>query len=264
MRSSRGDWKISSGWSLLQDLAGVEEADAVGDVAREAHLVRSDEHGHARMGQLADDVQHLGHQDRVERAGDLVEQQQVRLHRQGSHDGHPLLLTTREPVGHGIALLRQAEARQELHRLRLSLGGRQLQHLARGERHVPEDGHVREQVVGLEDDADASADPVQVDAACRDLRPAQEDPAGVDGLQQVDATQQRALARPRRSDEAHHLVLREHEVDAPEDRVGPERLAQALDAQRLHAEGRAPRRAIHGARERAPRPRRSVHCAAAR
>ena len=44
------------------------------------------------LGQAADDVEHLGHELRVERAGDLVEEQQVRLHGQGPHDGDALLL----------------------------------------------------------------------------------------------------------------------------------------------------------------------------
>ena len=62
--------------------------------------------------------------------------------------------------------------------------------------------------------------------------------AGVDGLQQVDASQQRALARPGRPDEAHDLVLRHGQVDALEHEMVAERLAQALDAQRLPAERR--------------------------
>ena len=61
--------------------------------------------------QLPDDRQHLRHQHRVERRRDLVEQQDVRLHRQRAHDGDPLLLAAREPVGHRVALVGQPEAR---------------------------------------------------------------------------------------------------------------------------------------------------------
>ncbi len=44
------------GWPVLQDLPLLQEADAIGDVTGEAHLVRGDDHRHARFGQLPDDV----------------------------------------------------------------------------------------------------------------------------------------------------------------------------------------------------------------
>ena len=47
-----------------------------------------------------------------------------------------------------------------------------------------------------------------------DLLALDDDAAGVDRLEQVDAAQQRRLARPRRADEAHDLVLLDGEVDA--------------------------------------------------
>src|SRR3990172_8845704 len=95
-----------SSWRpFLEDPALVEEADAVGDVTREAHLMGGDDHGHARLRQLTDDVEHLCHELRIERAGDLVEEQQVGLHGQGANDGHALLLATRESVGILVGLL---------------------------------------------------------------------------------------------------------------------------------------------------------------
>ena len=83
---------------LLEDPARVEEADAVRDVAGEAHLVGRDDHRHAARRELADDVEHLGDELGVERGRDLVEQQEVRLHRERPHDRHPLLLAAREAV----------------------------------------------------------------------------------------------------------------------------------------------------------------------
>src|SRR5581483_8416033 len=46
--------------ALLEDHAAVEEADAVGDVARERHLVRRDHHRHPACRELADQLEHLG------------------------------------------------------------------------------------------------------------------------------------------------------------------------------------------------------------
>ena len=45
-----------------------------------------------------------------ERGGDLVEEQQPRLHGQGPHDGHAPLLTTRQAVGVVARLVVEADA----------------------------------------------------------------------------------------------------------------------------------------------------------
>ena len=168
--------------ALLEDPALVEEADPVRDVAREAHLVGRDEHRHAAGGELADDVEHLRDELRVERGGDLVEQQQVRLHRERPHDRHPLLLAARQPVRHVARLRAEAEPLEQRQRLPLRLGARPAQHLARRERHVVEHRHVREQVERLEHDPDPAPDPVDVDALGGDLLALDEDPPGVDRL----------------------------------------------------------------------------------
>jgi hypothetical protein len=73
---------------------------------------------------------------------------------------------------------------------------------------------VREEVEGLEDDPDAPPHGIHVDVSARDLLPAQEDPARVDPLQQVDATEQRRLTRAGGSNQADDLVLVDVEVDA--------------------------------------------------
>jgi hypothetical protein len=45
-----GGFRKESFWrALFEDPAGVEEDDSVSDVAREAHLVRSDEHRHSAL-----------------------------------------------------------------------------------------------------------------------------------------------------------------------------------------------------------------------
>jgi hypothetical protein len=50
------------GRSLLADHALVEETDPAGHLPGERHLVGGQQHGHALVGQLADDVQDLGDQ----------------------------------------------------------------------------------------------------------------------------------------------------------------------------------------------------------
>ena len=115
------------GRTLLEDEALVEEDDAVGDVAREAHLVGGDEHRHALGGQLADDVEHLADELGVERAGDLVEQEQGGIHGQGADDRDALLLAAGEPVGEVVALVGEAEPLEQRVGPLLGLGARPAQ-----------------------------------------------------------------------------------------------------------------------------------------
>src|SRR5919198_4499821 len=84
--------------TLLEDAALVQEADAIGHVPGEPHLVRRDQHRHAALGKLADDLEHLCDELGVERTCHLVEQHQLRLHREGAHDRHALLLTAGQAI----------------------------------------------------------------------------------------------------------------------------------------------------------------------
>ena len=114
LRASRaGRAEDLLGRTFLQDLPGVQEADPAGDVAREAHLVGGDQHGHPAARQLPDDREHLRDELGVERARDLVEQEEPGLHRQRPHDGDSLLLAAREPVRVLGPLVGEAEAIQK-------------------------------------------------------------------------------------------------------------------------------------------------------
>ena len=65
--------------------------------------------------------EHLGDELGIERARDLVEQQHARLHRERPHDGDPLLLAARQPVGILVRLVGEADALEERHRSRLGV-----------------------------------------------------------------------------------------------------------------------------------------------
>ena len=240
--------------ALLEDPAGVEEAHAVGDVAGEAHLVRRDQHRHASRRELADHVENLRDELRVERARDLVQEEKLRLHREGARDRDALLLAAREPVGVLVPLVREPEALEQAGRVRLRLGARQPPRLARRERHVLEHRHVGEEVERLEDDPDPAAHDVDIDPARGDLLAADDDPAGRDRLEQVDATEERRLAGPGGADQADDLVLGQHEVDPAEHLELAERLVDALDPQRLVAVMRASRPAGGAGRARRASP----------
>ena len=132
MRGSRGAEKICSGGPCSRIDALVEEADPVGDVAREAHLVRRDHHRHPAGGELADHLEHLGDELGVERARHLVEQHQLGLHRERAHDRDALLLAARQPVGVLVALVGEPEAARAARRARASASARPSPSAARG------------------------------------------------------------------------------------------------------------------------------------
>ena len=78
---------------LLHDDTAVHEDEVIGHIAGEAHLMGDNDHGHVLGRQIADDLQHLAGQLRIQRARGLVEEQHVRVHGHGPGDGHTLLLT---------------------------------------------------------------------------------------------------------------------------------------------------------------------------
>ena len=123
--------------------------------------------------------------------------------RERPHDRDALLLAAREPIGILVALVAEAEAVEKLD-VRAALprpaSGRARERWR--ERDVAENRHVREEVVGLEDDPDLPPHPVLVHARRRDLVAVDHDPPGVDRLDQVDAAKERRLPRARCADQA--------------------------------------------------------------
>ena len=80
--------------------------------------MRDDDHGAVGRFETLDDFEHFARQFGVERAGRLVEAEDVRLEREGAGDRHALLLPAREFKGVGVALFGQADAREQLLRAR--------------------------------------------------------------------------------------------------------------------------------------------------
>ena len=121
VRGSVGLLKICSGGPSSQITPTSRKQTLSATSLRERHLVRGDDHRHPAVGQLAHEVQHLGDELRVERARDLVEQHQLRIHRERADDRHPLLLTARKPVGELVGLVREADPAQQLERTQARL-----------------------------------------------------------------------------------------------------------------------------------------------
>ena len=160
------------------------------------------------------------------------------LRGQRAHDGHALLLAAGEPVRVPVLVAAQPEPGQQLAGALLGLGARHAVRPHGGERDVLQDGQVGEEVEGLEDHAEAAADGDGVDRRVRDDLAVDQHVAVVDLLQQVDAAQERRLARAGRADERDGAVLLHREVDAPQHRHVAVRLGDA--AQLEHASPRGP------------------------
>jgi hypothetical protein len=193
-----------------------------------------------RVRELLDDAQNLGDELGVQGAGHLVEQHDAGPHGQSPHDGDALLLPAGEAVRVLVLFVEQAEAVEELQGSLFRAAAVHAQGLARGEGDVPRHRHVGEQVEGLVHDADGAADAVHVHASCRYLLSFHHDTPGIYGLDEVDAPEQRGLARAGRPDQTNHLVRRDCQVYALQHLVLPERLADALEHEGRGAHAIAP------------------------
>jgi hypothetical protein len=222
----------------------VQIADLVGDLAREAHLVRRDQHRHALGLELADRLQHLADELGIERARDLVEQQRAGTRRERAGDRDALLLAAREPVGVVVLAPLEPEAVEQLARAPLGLGAALAMAAHRRERDVLERGQVREEVERLEHHPEPAAHRDRLHRRVGDHLAVQQHVAVVDLLEQVDAAQQRRLARPRGADQRDGRVLGDLEVDPAQHRPLAVRLRDAADLE-------------HGAHSRRDRSQRS-------
>ncbi|MOA07159.1 hypothetical protein D3C78_1268420 [compost metagenome] len=167
---------------------------------------------------------HLG----VEGAEGFVEQQDLRLHRQGASQGDALALAAgklfRVAVGEPVQL---HHVQQLVDLLGDLLLGRALAlglH-AQAEGNVVEHGHVAEQGVVLEHEADVAVAHVVLG----DVLAVEHDAAHVRGFQAGDDPQQGGLAAAGRAEQRHQLAAVDIQVDLVERLEGVEVLADVAD-----------------------------------
>ena len=173
-----------------------------------------DEHRHAGTSQFQDDVEDLAHHLRVKGGRDLVKEEDLGVHHEGAHDGDALALAAGELARVVVGAVRQTDALEQFQRPRARVGARFSRDEAGGERQVPHDGQVGEELVGLEDHADAAANLGPGDAGGRQVIPVEEDLPGVDGLEAVDRAQERGLAAAGGTDDDDNFAVGDVEGDA--------------------------------------------------
>src|SRR5262245_20373839 len=215
------------GRALLVDDTLVQKEHLPGHVIGKTELVCDDQHGHALVREVAHGAQHLADELGIERGRHLVEQDDGRLHGERACDRHALLLAAGEPRGVLAGLVDEADFLEIGPRAFLGFRPRQPAHDQQALHNVLERGLVWEAVELLEHHADAGADAgelalaIAVDGGAvtsagglSDLLASDDDAARARILHEVDAAQERALARPAGADQAHGLPAADLEVDA--------------------------------------------------
>lgn len=225
--------------TLFADDAVGHIHDVAGDIAREGHFMRYDDHRQPLFGQPAHNIKHFTDHLRIERARRLVKQQHFRLHGERAGDGHTLLLPAGELGRPCVDIRRHADLRQVLHGGLLGLLTAALERRDLPGDAVVERGHIVEQVEALEHHANLRAVLDEVKVLGRDVLPMVEHLAGGRRLKQVDAAQHRALAGAGRADNAHDLALFHAEVDVAQDGMVAELLLQMYQLDHIVCHGSA-------------------------
>ncbi len=199
--------------------------------------MRDDHHGHARLLEIVDDLQHFADQFGVKGGRHFIEQQHFGFGGEGADDGDTLLLAAGKLLGIGLCVLAKAEQVEQLHRGGFGVGAGATVDLDRGERYVLQHAHRGEQVVGLEDNADLLVEAGAAEALVVDIDAVDADAALVELGQPVDAAQQRRLAGARRADQADDFVVGHAEVDLVQHLALAVEFGELFDFDAMHSRG---------------------------
>jgi hypothetical protein len=222
--------------ALFHDETVVHEDDPIGDVPSEVHLMRDDEHRHSLTSKITDYGQNLADELGVEGRGDLVKQQQARLHRKAPGDRHPLLLPARKLYGIRFSFVGQPDLAQKVSCLCLGLCTRHTLDMNRRLDDVAKHRHMREEVEVLEHHSHPGAQGVQVTAG--DERSSFELHVPARRLlETIQTAQERALTRSARADDCDTLAFFNREIDAAQHLLCPKRHAEAFYAEDLAQRG---------------------------
>ena len=187
--------------------------------------MRDDQHRHAVAREIAHDVEHLPDHLRVQRRGRLVEQHQLRVHGERPRDRHPLLLPARQVGRVLVGLLGDADPLEQLVRASRAPASAAMPFTFTGASVMLSSTDMCGKRWNCWNTNPISGSQRRQALSGLDRLAVEVDLARVDGLQPVDAAQHRRLAGARRPGDDDHLAARDAQVDAVEDDVVPERLA---------------------------------------
>ena len=217
--------RMSSAVGSIRVAVGADDAvgqvhDARGVLFGQLGIVR-DHDDQAVVCDFREQVHDLDARLGVERAGGLVGQQDLRVVDEGARDGDALHLPAGKLAGLLVHVLGQAHAPERVQRPLAALGAR---HARQRERqlHVGQHGLVRDEVVALEHEADAVV-AVGVPVAVLVLlggNAVDDQVARIVMVKPAHDVQQRGLARARRPQDGHELVVAERHGHVVERHLG--------------------------------------------
>ena len=108
--------------SAEADLAALHEVRPVCDLEGEVHALLDHDDGHAVVGQVAQDREHLGHDHRGQSEGELVDEQDPRPALEAHREREHLLLAAGQVAGRGLQ--EPGQDWEHLERARLPIGSR--------------------------------------------------------------------------------------------------------------------------------------------
>ena len=216
-------------------MAAVHKEDPAAHFPGKAHLVGDHHHGHALVGQLLHDFQHLAHHFGVQGGGGLVEQHHLGLHGQSPDNGDTLLLAAGELGGIGVRLLLQAHPLEQGGGGVVGLGLAHQLGADGSQGNVLPNGHVGEEIEVLEHHAHLPPDQVDVGLGVGDGGALKGDGALGGGLQQVEAAQEGGLARAGGPDDDHFLPGIDVLGDVVQHQMVPEGLGQMFNVYHFDA-----------------------------
>src|SRR5579859_674377 len=190
--------------ALVDDIGAAAHAECL------AHIMVSDQHTDAAMGELADDALDVEHGERIDACEGLVEQHEARLGGERPGDLDPPPLPARERNAERAANVADAQLLEQL--LEALLAGRPLEVRARLEdgEHVVLDRELAEDGCLLRQVAESQLRAPVHRQQC-DVRIAEVDAAGVAGNEADDHVEGGGLAGAVRSEQPHHLAALELE-----------------------------------------------------
>ena len=103
-----------AGEPLRDDLALIDDGDAIAEAFGLVHVMRGQQDGPATLAQVADDVPELAAGLGVQAGRRLVEEQDLGVADQGDRDREPLLLASGKLLDEGIGLAFQRDPRNDV------------------------------------------------------------------------------------------------------------------------------------------------------
>ena len=218
------------GWALFDEASLLEEEHLGGRRAGKSHLVGHHQHRHPLRGQFPHHPDDFAGELRIQRARGLVEQHELRVHRERSGDPHSLLLPAGEFGRVRVGLIGEADLFEFGHRAGLRALSVHPRDLPQSQRHVSEGREMGKEIDVLEDHPDLPAEIVDVVARITRESPVEIDGTGVRLGQAVHTAQKRRFAAATRADQDERLAFRHLEGDVSEYRLLAVALLEVFDA----------------------------------